>query len=128
MGRVYYFELPVDDMDRAIRFYETVFGWKITKHDRDSGPYFSVETGANTEPGINGSFFKKAEDWTNISNVIGVKDINQAISKLESFGGQIVFPKTTINGVGYLAYFKDLDGNVFGIMQSDPSVHQEGGM
>jgi len=128
MNRVYYFEMPVDDFDRAIRFYEAVFGWKITKHDRISGPYYSVRTGEESNPGINGSFFKKEEGWSQLANVINVQDIDNVIKKIKKLGGSIIFPKTVINGVGYLAYFKDLDGNVFGMMQDDPKAFAEEGM
>ena len=128
MNRVYYFELPVDDFERATKFYETVFSWKVTKTERAGGPYYSVKTGDEGEAGINGSFFKKEEGWSNISNVIKVQDIGSIIEKINELGGEIVFPKTVINGVGYLAYFKDPEGNTFGLMQEDPDAHAEGGM
>jgi predicted enzyme related to lactoylglutathione lyase len=128
MDRVYYFELPVDDFERATKFYESVFGWEITKHDRPSGPYYAVKTGDDSSPGINGSLFKKEEGWSQISNVISVRDIDSAIRKIKKLGGEIVFPKTVINGVGYLAYFKDLDGNIFGMMQEDSSADSKSGL
>ncbi len=31
-------------------------------------------------------------------------------------------PKTTLPGVGYLAYCQDTEGNVFGVMQEDRSA------
>ncbi|MDF1540165.1 MAG: VOC family protein [Candidatus Thorarchaeota archaeon] len=127
MNRVYYFEMPVEDFDRATEFYESVFGWKVTKQDRPGGLYYAVKTGQD-EPGINGSFFKREEGWTGINNVIDVKDIDKVIAKIQELGGEITFAKCVINGVGYLAYFKDKDGNSFGMMQNDPSVHEEGGM
>jgi predicted enzyme related to lactoylglutathione lyase len=128
MNRVYYFELPVEDFQRAINFYESIFGWEITKHDRPSGPYYSVKTGDDRTPGINGSLSKKEEGWSQLSNVINVQDIDSVITKIEEIGGEIVFPLTVINGVGYLAYFRDLEGNVFGLMQEDPDAYAEGGM
>ncbi|MHA1907362.1 MAG: VOC family protein [Candidatus Thorarchaeota archaeon] len=127
MNRVYYFELPVEDFDRASKFYENVFDWKITKQERAGGPYYAVKTGEES-PGINGSFFKKEPGWTGISNVIDVKDIDTAIEKIVELGGEITFAKCVINGVGHLAYFKDKDGNSFGMMQNDPDVYDEGGM
>ena len=36
--------------------------------------------------------------------------------------GTITVPKMAIPGVGWLAYFKDPDGNAFGIMESDMSA------
>jgi predicted enzyme related to lactoylglutathione lyase len=128
MSRVYYFEIPVDDFNRAIEFYETVFGWKITKQERPSGPYYSVKTGDPDEPGINGSLFKKEEGWSTVSNVIRVQNIDSVIESLKKLGGEIIFPKTVINGVGYLAYFKDPEGNTFGMMQEDPKAQSESGM
>lgn len=128
MSRVYYFEMPVEDFERAIEFYVTVFGWKITRSERPSGPYYSVNTGDDKKPGINGSFFKKEEGWSSVSNVINVDNIDDCITKLQELGGEIVFPKTTINGVGYLAYFKDTEGNVFGMMENDPDALSKSGM
>ncbi|MFW9849083.1 MAG: VOC family protein [Candidatus Thorarchaeota archaeon] len=127
LNRVYYFEMPVEDFDRATKFYESVFGWKVTKQDRKGGAYYSVNTGEE-DSGINGSFFKKEPGWTGFSNVINVKDIDAAIEKIQELGGEIIFAKCVINGVGYLAYFKDRDGNTFGMMQNDPDVYDEGGM
>ncbi len=128
MSRIFYFEMPVEDFDRAIKFYESIFGWKVTREDRPSGPYYSVRTGDADEPGINGSLFKKEEGWDKVSNVINVKEIDTAIKKIKELGGEIIFPKTTINGVGYLAYFKDTEGNTFGMMQSDPDAKAKDGL
>jgi len=128
LNRVYYFEMPVDDFNRAIKFYETIFGWKVMKEDRPSGPYYTVTTGESSELGINGSFFKKAEGWDTISNVINVKDIDTIIKRIKDLGGEIIFPKTVINGVGYLAYFRDTEGNTFGMMQSDPHAKAKDGL
>jgi predicted enzyme related to lactoylglutathione lyase len=60
--------------------------------------------------------------------VTNVQDIDSIITKIEEIGGEIVFPLTVINGVGYLAYFRDLEGNVFGLMQEDPDACAEDGM
>lgn len=128
MNRVFYFEMPVEDFERAIKFYESIFQWKVTKEDRPSGPYYSVKTGESSGPGINGSFFKKEEGWATVCNVIGVKNIDTIITKIKKLGGEIIFPKTVINGVGYLAYFKDTEGNTFGLMQSDPHAKGKDGL
>jgi predicted enzyme related to lactoylglutathione lyase len=128
MNRVIYFEMPVENFDRAIKFYETVFNWKVTKEDRPSGPYYGVKTGDSSKLGINGSFFKKEAGWTQVSNVISVQDIDAVIQNIQKLGGEIVFPKTVINGVGYLAYFKDPEGNTFGMMQNDPKALAKSGM
>ena len=54
MPRVIHFELPADEPERAARFYESVFGWEITKWQ---GPmdYWLVTTGEEGTPGIDGA-------------------------------------------------------------------------
>ena len=120
--------MPVDDFDRAIDFYESIFGWTVTREERPNGPYYAVKTGNADEPGIDGSFFKKEEGWDKVSNVLSVKDIATIIMKIKEHGGEIVFPKTVINGVGYLAYFKDTEGNTFGMMESDSKAKSKEGL
>ncbi|MHA1577877.1 MAG: VOC family protein [Candidatus Thorarchaeota archaeon] len=122
MTRVIYFELPVDDFDRATKFYGEIFSWDITVHDRPEGPYYAVNTGDGELQGINGALFKRDEGWSSLVNVIGVNDIDVVIEKIKERGGEIVFPKTIITGVGYLAYFKDTEGNTFGMMQTDSAA------
>ncbi len=37
-------------------------------------------------------------------------------------GGKTVVPKTSIPGVGFIAYCHDPEGNMFGTMQPDPAA------
>jgi len=53
-------------------------------------------------------------------NTIDVSDIDDIIKKINNKGGEIVRPKHAVPGVGWLAYFKDSEGVMFGIMQNDP--------
>ncbi|MCK4952678.1 VOC family protein, partial [Candidatus Bathyarchaeota archaeon] len=55
-------------------------------------------------------------------NTIDVHDVDEYLEKITNAGGTVVAPKMTIPGVGYLAFFKDPQGNVFGIMKDDPSA------
>jgi predicted enzyme related to lactoylglutathione lyase len=48
-----------------------------------------------------------------------VKDLDTTIRVIDAAGGLWVLPKMPIPGVGWLAYFKDTDGHIFGAMQSD---------
>jgi len=58
MPRVVHFEFYVDDPERAVKFYQEVFGWKITKWE---GPvdYWLVTTGEEGEPGIDGAIARR---------------------------------------------------------------------
>lgn len=121
MLRVVHFELPVDDPERAVRFYQAVFGWKIEKWE---GPqdYWLVTTGPDTEPGINGALARRSDGIQMTQNTVEVPSLDEAIAKVVDNGGTIIYPKSPIPGVGYLAYCKDTEGNIFGMMESDTSA------
>ena len=121
MGRIVHFELNVKDVEKTIKFYENVFGWRIEKWD---GPldYWLIMTGEENEPGIGGGLGFEEEDFPKIVNTIDVENVDEIIKKIEKNGGEIIRPKHAVPGVGWLAYFKDSEGIVTGIMQDDPDA------
>ena len=121
MPRVVHFDVSADDVERAIRFYEDVFGWKIEKW---SGPfdYWLVKTGESSEPGIDGGLAKRENPSDSITNIIDVPSVDEFSTKIAANGGKIVQPKMAIPGVGYLVTFKDTEGNMFSIMENDESA------
>lgn len=118
MSRVIHFEIPADDPERSIKFYETVFGWTIEKWD---GPieYWLIMTGDESEPGIDGGLARRENPETGVENMISVKDLDQTLSKVEAHGGTVIRPRMAVPGVGWMAYIKDTEGNTFGLMESD---------
>jgi predicted enzyme related to lactoylglutathione lyase len=120
MERITHFEIPVNDTEKATKFYEAVFGWKFNQWGNEE--YYLAETGPNDKPGINGAIMKRKDPAQPVVNSINVKDINKSIETIQANGGTIVVPKMPIPGMGWLAYFKDLDGNIHGIMQDDTSA------
>ena len=55
-------------------------------------------------------------------NTMDVADLDATVSTVEGAGGQCVVPKMPIPGIGWLAYFKDTEGHIFGAMQADPAA------
>ena len=121
MSRITHFEIPADDPERAIKFYEQVFGWKIEKWD---GPieYWTIMTGPEDEPGIDGGLARREDPDTRVENMIDVKDLERSIKEVEANGGIIIRPKMAVPTVGWLAYFMDTEGNIFGMMEIDPKA------
>lgn len=128
MPRLVHFEIHADDLDRASAFYSDLFGWTFTKW---AGPmdYRLITTGPDSEPGINGGMVKRMgpppADGAAVNAcvcTISVPDLDVRLAKAVSLGGTVALPKMPIPGVGWLAYFKDLDGNILGIMQADPAA------
>lgn len=121
MSRVVHFEVPADDPERLIRFYQEVLGWRIEKWD---GPmeYWLVMTGPEDEPGIDGGLARRSEPEVGVEITVDVADLDQALAGVEAHGGEIIRPKSAVPGVGWLAYIKDTEGNILGMMESDPGA------
>jgi predicted enzyme related to lactoylglutathione lyase len=121
MPGVVFFELPADDPKRAIAFYEKVFGWTITKWE---GPvdYWLVTTGPDSEPGIHGAITPRMMPEQVTADTISVDSVDAFTKKIVEAGGTVMMPKRAVPGQGYLAYCTDTEGNVFGVMQFDPSA------
>lgn len=115
MPRVIHFEIPAEQLERAEKFYADVFGWTSQKWD---GPqeYRLVTTGPAEQPGINGGITPRGDMWSHVINTIDVPSVDDYVEKIVASGGTIVMPKMEVPNVGYLAYFKDTEGNIFGIM------------
>lgn len=115
MGRVVHFEIPAENPERALKFYETVFGWKTQKWD---GPmdYWVVNTGEETL-GINGGIMPRHDPNQPLCVTIAVENLDNSLVLIEQNGGTVVVPKMEIPGVGWLAYFKDTEGIIQGVME-----------
>jgi uncharacterized protein len=128
MARVVHFEIHAEDPERAVRFYTTVFGWEFTKWD---GPadYWLVKTGPDSQPGINGGLLRRHGPGSVAGQAVNayactaqVDSVDATAQAIASNGGAIVVPKMTIQGVGWLVYATDTEGNIFGVMQRDPTA------
>ncbi len=120
MPRVVHFEIPADNLERAVEFYKKVFDWKTEKW-QGPAPYWLVTTGEDKEPGINGAIMDKSSFKTTV-NTVGVQSVDEYIKKITDAGGKVVAPKVAVPGQGYVAYMADTEGNVFGIFQYDTSA------
>jgi predicted enzyme related to lactoylglutathione lyase len=121
MPRLVHFEINVDDPDRAMAFYRDLFGWEFQQFGPD---YWLVTTGKAPEPGIDGGLNRRT--WGGAAGdrivayvgVVDVPDIDAYMAKAIALGAPIVEGKREVPGIGWSAYFKDTEDNVFGIFQS----------
>ncbi len=127
-NRVVHFEIHAKDLDAMQKFYEEVFGWEIKDMGPEMGNYRMVTTGKDDPdakwPGINGGLtprngpLPKGEESVNaFVCTINVSDIDACINKVEKAGGELSIEKMDVMNVGQLAYCKDVEGNIFGILQ-----------
>ena len=121
MPRPVHFEIAADNPERAIQFYSSVFGWKFNKW---GGPmeYWLITTGEPEEPGINGGLLQRQDPNQPCVNTVTVANVDESLRAIEQAGGVCVLPKMAVPGVGWMAYCKDTEGHIFGIMQPDATA------
>lgn len=118
-----HFEIPVDDLERARKFYRSVFGWKTrSMPDMDYTMVQTTEVGKDRMPvergAINGGMMKRGRVVSAPVITVEVDDIGAAISKAERQGGKLALGKQTVGDMGFSAYVKDSEGNLIGLWQS----------
>jgi uncharacterized protein len=112
-----WFEIPVTDMDRAARFYETVFDFKLTRAKMgplDMAWFPGVENSIGSagslvfEPG----HYKPSSTGTLIYFTAFSGDVSIELGRVAGAGGKVLMPKKLISKeVGYMAIFLDSEGN-----------------
>jgi len=119
-NNIAHFDIHADDVERARRFYERVFGWRFEAW----GPpdFYLVHTGSDSDPGIHGSVSKRSEPESRAlaaghgrigyECTIAVDDLGAIKAAIVANGGKIVLDDHEIVGVGTLIRFADSEGNV----------------
>ncbi len=120
-----HFEIPADDVERAKKFYGELFGWKIEKF---TGPtpmeYWSITTGAETGGmgSLGGGMMMRQMPDQHITIYIDVPSVDEYADKVKSLGGQVVFPKAAVPGMGYFAVCVDQENNGFGLWENNSNA------
>ncbi|MGD7022259.1 VOC family protein [Rossellomorea vietnamensis] len=130
MGRLVHFEIHVDEMERATKFYGGVFGWTFEDWTDFAGmPYMGAVTGGEDQPGINGALMQRQGPPPEINQpmngyacTMGVADYDATEAKILENGGQVAMPKYALPGMAWQGYYKDTEGNIFGIHQPDENA------
>ena len=120
MARPTHFELPVDDPDRAEKFYGEVFGWTFQRYD-GAPAYYGMATTGDGGPGINGALFQRGRE-TALTLTMEVDSIEDALTTITEKGGKVHQGKTPIPQMGWFATCEDTEGNRFGLFTNDPTA------
>lgn len=120
MARPTHFEIPVDDPDRAEKFYSTLFGWSFQRYE-GAPSYYGMATTGDTNPGINGALFARSPgSETNLT--MECDSIEDTLAQIVDAGGSVLLGKTPIPHMGWFATCKDTEGNTFGLFTQDPAA------
>ncbi len=127
MPRVVHFEIHATEPEQLIAFYSGLFGWSFTK--AEGMDYWLIGTGPADEPGIDGGLVKRPVPGPADSQALNafpctvqVESVDATLARGDELGAVVALPKMAVDGVGWLAYIKDPDGNILGLLESDPAA------
>jgi len=113
-NRFNWVEIRVRDLDKAKKFYGSLFDWKISGEENKDFAYWLIDTGEKPSGGM--WRFPK-EKPIGVLVYIAVDDIDKTLENVVKLGGKVVVPKSRENG-NAMATIADPDGNLFGLHQS----------
>jgi predicted enzyme related to lactoylglutathione lyase len=116
-----WFEIGTTDLDRATKFYETIFGIKLSPLDLDNikmrmFPLDNMMTGVGGALVFTSGFHKPSSTDGPLIYLNGNPDVQNVLNKVEAAGGKIMVPKTEISPeYGFMAVIIDTEGNRIGL-------------
>ena len=122
MPTVQHFEIPADDVERALKFYTGVFEWTMQKFGNPEDPskdYWFFDTkDEKGNKGIGGGLMKRQAPEHSVTNYITVPSVDDYASKIEKAGGKVIMPKTEIPEMGFIVVFLDTENNMIGLYEA----------
>ncbi|HEY1247701.1 MAG TPA: VOC family protein [Nitrososphaera sp.] len=119
MATIVHFEIPSENIERAKKFYDALFGWKMEKMP---GPmeYWMFATANNKgERTIGGGVMERKMTNEPITIYIGVDSVNEYAKNVEKLGGKVIKPKTEVTGYGWFAVCMDTENNIFALWEAN---------
>lgn len=119
--RANWFELPVNDMDRAKKFYESIFKIKMADNMEMGTSVMSFFPFVTDQDGATGTLMKQESYVPSHQGTLvyfSVPEINDVLPRISSSGGKILNEKTAIGEHGFVAHFEDPEGNRVALHQN----------
>lgn len=112
-----WFEIPTNNLDRAIGFYGAVLGTSLKReHFTGTGTEMAVFQGE--EESVRGALIADQRRKPTADGAIvylHARDLDASLGRIEKAGGSVVMPKTDIGPPGFIALVRDTEGNVVGL-------------
>ncbi|WP_392553385.1 VOC family protein [Orbus wheelerorum] len=118
-----WFEIVTQDFDRAIQFYQAAFNIRFECHEDEHikhaiFPYIEGYTGGSL---VHSKYYNDHQAGAGTVIIyLQTSSVSKQLKIIEQLGGEIVFPLTDIGENGYIAGFKDSEGNYVGLWSENP--------
>lgn len=123
MKPVTWFNIPSDDLERAVTFYKEVFGWELQPLSREADDRLSYHTALTAESDanyaplkagrVNGCIVKRSMGLQHPTVLIDVDDLDKSLEAVIAAGGKKVSEKIDLSSAGgILQFVEDTEGNV----------------
>lgn len=117
---IVWFEIYVDNMERASKFYEAVLNTKLEKLPSPTGDGMEMKTfqGDMDTYGASGALVKMKDVKAGGNSTLvyfGSKDCTTEEKRIEKAGGNVLKPKMSIGKHGFITLFTDTEGNMVGL-------------
>ena len=112
-----WFEIYVEDMPRAKKFYEAAFGVTLSKLESPGIEMWAFPMNTNGF-GASGSLVRMPGFSAGANSVLvyfSCADCGVALEKVVQAGGLVQKPKTSIGQYGHIGLFYDTEGNMIGL-------------
>jgi uncharacterized protein len=112
-GDITHIDIPVQDMQRARAFYQTLFGWQIEEIPGYEG--YPMWQAPNRVSG--GGLAPRSEGFTQPRSYVEVDSIEETLAKATENGGTVLMERQPISETSWWAILQDPDGNVVGLYE-----------
>lgn len=113
---VSWFEIAVSDLERAKKFYESVFKKTMIYMEMPDSKMYMFD-GAEDKAGSMGAIVQSTKKPSTEGTMVyfEVEDVATEAALVDANGGKLLFPKTSIGQFGFICHFMDTEGNLLGI-------------
>ena len=119
MATIVHFEIPSDNVERAKKFYNDLFGWKMEKMPGPMEYWMFATVNSKGERTIGGGVMERKMPNEPITIYIGVDSVNEYAKNVEKLGGKVIKPKTEVTGYGWFVVCMDTENNIFALWEAN---------
>jgi predicted enzyme related to lactoylglutathione lyase len=121
-GQVVHVEIPAGDTAKARQFWSSLFGWEWKAFEGSPSEYHMTQFSDTTGGAI---YVPDPPDKRGTRVYFDVDDVNAGAARVKELGGEADDPMP-VPGMGWFATCKDVEGNEFGLWQTDPNASVPG--